>query len=297
MEKSKKTSFLKNLPILALLCGLFVVSSCTKDDDSGKSIETDPNSIRMLITSEGQFGYATASLTAITYGNTVTNDLFRTVNNRPLGDVAQSMTEVGDNYYVAVSNSKKIEVFNKKTFLSVETIPTQNSPRYMVYLGNDRMMVSDKGTMNLLINVKTKEQQKITGVEGTAQMKTVGNKLFLSGNHGLRVMDIDKIAENKVREIKNLETESIVTCQNAKIVQDKSGKLWVLAPSSYFVPVAKLICIDPTTEKVVKEIAITNIAVNDFARLDISPDGEYLYYTGSLNNEKGIMQMHINALS
>jgi hypothetical protein len=49
-------------------------------------------------------------------------DIFREVNHRPLGDVAQSITKINGKYFVTLDNSKKIEVIDPETFGSVGTI-------------------------------------------------------------------------------------------------------------------------------------------------------------------------------
>ena len=76
-------------------------------------IPDDPNATRLLITSEGNYGSGNSSLALIRNNNITSPDAFKSVNNRTMGDVAQSLTEIGDNYYVALNNSRKIEVINK----------------------------------------------------------------------------------------------------------------------------------------------------------------------------------------
>ena len=72
--------------------------------------------------SEGQFGYGTSSLTSLTYQGEVEQDLFRRVNNRPMGDVAQSMTKIGNKLYVPLNNSRKVEVMHAQTLQSINTM-------------------------------------------------------------------------------------------------------------------------------------------------------------------------------
>ena len=66
--------------------------------------------LRVLIISEGQFGYGTSSLNSFSYYGTVEQDLFRRINNRPLGEVAHPATRIRDLFSVPLNNSMKVAV-------------------------------------------------------------------------------------------------------------------------------------------------------------------------------------------
>ena len=75
----------------------------------------------------------------------VSPDVFRVVNNRPLGDVAQSITMINGKYFIALNNSKKIEIVNSKTFESEGTILYTQAglPRQIVAISDTTAIVSD----------------------------------------------------------------------------------------------------------------------------------------------------------
>lgn len=294
------------MSLLIIVSTLFIASSCTEDVKYENPI---PKNIRVLIVNEGQYGKGTASLTAISADKTATNDLFRSINNRPLGDAALSITEIGDNYYIA--SLGKIEVINKKTLLSTATILTGKTPSYMVDLGNGMMGVSNKWSGkyedngdpiwddNLtLVDLKTNKVTSIAAIGGTSQMKVIDKKLFLSGGTSLRVLGKDNISGTAMSEIKDMRGESIATAENAKIVTDKKGRICVLSPeitnwkTGEVTQIGKLICIE--NEAVIREITIENISSDTFARMDISPDGENLYFTGMINGSNGVFKMGID---
>ena len=52
-------------------------------------------------------------------------DIFREVNHRPLGDVAQSITKINGKYFVTLDNSKKIEVIDPETLVQ-SSIPKRD---------------------------------------------------------------------------------------------------------------------------------------------------------------------------
>ena len=82
---------------------------------------------------QGGFQASNASVTFYNRetGETV-QDIFATANNRPLGDILQSMTIVGDRAFLVVNNSKRIEVVNLNDFKSVGSVALSGSPRYLV---------------------------------------------------------------------------------------------------------------------------------------------------------------------
>lgn len=268
------------------------LASCTKDVEYIKENIPEVSNIRVIVGNEGNLASGGASLTAITYDNFVKNDLFRTVNNRPLGDIGQSITEIGDNLYVTLNNSRKVEVLNKNTFVSVETILTADAtiPTYIADLHNDSIAISEKGSGRLMIvninqmgvkDVK-RNMRIIPSIGSTNQMKVVDKKLFLAGST-LRVLDINNLHTEKMRKI-----DGVSVVGDSKIVLDKNGNLWVLTSKS-------LVCINPKTEAIVKTCTFKGVSIDAWGgRLDISPNGEYLYLTGKVDNIGGILKMSIN---
>lgn len=284
---------MKKRSALFLLLTVFVLGACTKVEPNDPPISVDPvNPIRMIIANEGQYGNATASLTAVMNDGGVFNDVFRTKNNRPLGDVAQSIAYHDKMFYVTLNNSRKIEVMKEDDFESVATIqvPKGSIPTYMQYLGGDSMAVSDKGS-GLLVIIDTKQhvvRRQISGVGSGNQMVVVGNKLFLAGGT-LRCFTLGDIRTESMRTIVDNSGNGFSVAGDSKLVVDKHGRVWVLNSS-------KLVCIDPVTEKVVKELPFTGVSVGAWdGRLDISPDGERLYFAASVGRVKGVLRLSVDA--
>ena len=84
-------------------------------------------------------------------------DIFREVNHRPLGDVAQSITKINGKYFVTLDNSKKIEVIDPETFGSVGTILYTQAgfPRQIVAISPTEAIVSDLERQ--LVRIRTVE--------------------------------------------------------------------------------------------------------------------------------------------
>ena len=79
-------------------------------------------SIEALVLNEGLINTNAGAISVIYKDGGVVVDAFQDVNHRPMGDVAQSITLINGKYFVAMNNSKKIEIIDPVTFKSVGTI-------------------------------------------------------------------------------------------------------------------------------------------------------------------------------
>lgn len=98
----------------------------------------------VFVLNEGNFMWGNASLTYIRPdSNIVHEDVFSAVNNRPLGDVLQSAARIGDELWLIVNNSQKIERIRLGTHESVGTITGLHSPRYALEVRPGVVYVTD----------------------------------------------------------------------------------------------------------------------------------------------------------
>ena len=214
---------IKYLAVISMI--LFCTFSCTEEIvyDSQKDL-TD---IRAIIVSEGQFGYGTSSLTSLSYDGTVQQDLFKSINNRPMGDVAQSMTRIGNYFYVPQNNSRKIEVMDCETFESVETMPIDRDviPMYVQYLGGDSIAVTDQRQNSQLMILDINHGTDRTIVRRTIplgqnnrcfQMCIVDDKLFVGADQ-MTVFDLGNITADGMRRIKQQDGETLQKVDFSKI--------------------------------------------------------------------------------
>ena len=100
--------------IFAVIAGLF-----TACDSAGTDYPYGPVSqgnIEALVLNEGGINQNMGGISVLNKDGSVIPDIFREVNHRPLGDVAQSITKINGKYFVTLDNSKKIEVIDPETF-------------------------------------------------------------------------------------------------------------------------------------------------------------------------------------
>ncbi|MFI3267171.1 MAG: hypothetical protein R3Y51_00500 [Rikenellaceae bacterium] len=268
---------------LFLILTVFCLFSCTNE----KSYFTfESNNLRALIVSEGQFGYGTGSVTALYEGNTYVNDVFSSVNDRPIGDVPQSITKIGANYYIPVNNSQKVEVVNATTFESVETMILEHStiPMFVEYLGGDSIIVSDQSS-SAIAGSSEKSSLMIMDINHgddrdmlrrlipvdfpTYQMKLLNSKLFVGGSQ-FSVYDLKDLESDNRRDVLTESGETIEIAGFSKICVDNSGYVWVLSGEGVY-------CVDPDTEVAIKEISVADIDTY-WGNIDIDNDGRWLYF-------------------
>lgn len=172
----------KKLFLLSMLACMFVLFSCKNDDDN--SVDITPYA---YIINEGLFGSGSGTISI--YDNSteaVTNDYFYVQNNRPLGNVVQSMTLFNNKAYIVVNNANKIEVANANDLKSTGVIEGLTSPRYFVGIDNSKGYVSQWGdntvkVVNLTTHTITKSIPVGTGPE---RMIKIGNKVFVANKGG-----------------------------------------------------------------------------------------------------------------
>ncbi|MCT7904636.1 Uncharacterised protein [Candidatus Ornithobacterium hominis] len=127
---------------------LFTVFSCTNSDEdvvnpSGKFVSTG-----ILISNEGNFGSANASIDILTNEGELQTDVFKKSNeNKLLGDVLQGAFIDKDYTYLVVNNSNKVEILEKGTHKIKFTITEElNLPRYVTVTNDYILVTNNKST-------------------------------------------------------------------------------------------------------------------------------------------------------
>ncbi len=274
---------------------LFVVAafvSCEETNDA-PVISVDPVvKQRLLVSSEGQYGAGTSSLTLLYDDRTVMQDMFRLTNDRTIGDIAQSISRVGDNFYVSVSNSKKVEVFNAYDFKSVETISIDgyNNPVHTTHLGGDSLALRASGTLYIVdLNHSNPDREKVRRSFKTIggwnhQTVLVGDKLFVAGSSSMVVYDLDNLVEGGERVIKNTQGKNI-GANAVQLMVDKNGLVWTRTKGTIY-------AIDAESERVVNEIDITGVDDTSFNPqcLAMNNEKDKIYY----NAKRSIYEIDVD---
>lgn len=275
---------MKNLFISFFLFA--VVFSCTQIPDfppSGSSLGEG-----VFIVNEGTFRAGNGSLSYFSYDSMkIYNDLFYNINERPLGDVPNSMIIYSGKAYIVVNNSGKIEVVNQLSLKSEATINGLISPRYMAVISDAKAYVSSLYSDSVaIINLY---DNSITGYinlrRSSESIVIEGSRAYISNwMGGKEIMVVNTITNQVVDSIEvGVEPESMVL--------DRNNNIWVLCNGGWTRQnYAELISINTRTNHVEKKFLFPTLEASP-SSLQIDGTGTVLYYL-----DKGVRQMDISSI-
>jgi YVTN family beta-propeller protein len=260
----------KNLLLILILT---FTLSCTKKSDTGT--DTFVAGSGVYIVNEGNFTGGNGSLSFYSYDNgLIYNDLFESINGRPLGDVPNSMTIAGEKAYIVVNNSGKIEVVNKNTLASIATIAGLISPRNFAPISNTTAYVTSIYSDSVaVINLTENSVSGYINIRRSSESIIVyGNKAFVSNWVGGKEIMVIDILTNKV-------SDSIqVGIEPESMAIDRNNMLWVLCNGGWernnF---AELDQINTTTNRVEKKLVFPS-KLSSPTCLTANGTGDALYY-------------------
>lgn len=270
--------------VLRLFCALLVLSlsACEYEDDFPAGV--GEGNIEAIVLNEGRIGTNMGAISVLYRNGMVSPDVFRVVNNRPLGDVAQSITMINGKYFVTLNNSKKIEIVNPQTFKSEGTILYTQAglPRQIVPVSDTTAIVSDLLSNNVsgtdlpsqLVRIRTVPPygtplEYIVIRKWVEYMEVADHKLFGMTAKGLYVFDLDNINQEGSRMIEDVYNEE--TTKTCKILKDKNGRLWALMNerNKGKLTAVLLKCIDPETEKVLATYRLPFVSKDEAKEGDV----------------------------
>ena len=238
-----------------------------------------------MILNEGNFRGGNGSLSFYSYDSSkIYNDLFNSVNGRPLGDVPNSMLLKDARAYIVVNNSGKIEVIDPSTFLSKATIEDLKSPRNMAIINDTKAYVTSLSSDSVaIINLSSNTVTGYINMHKTSESIIVeGGKVFISNwAGGKEVMVINGVNDTVVDSI-------AVGAEPESMVLDRNGRLWVLCNGGYARQKnAELYEINAATNRIEHTFVFPTIDASPTC-LNIDGFGQTLYYI-----DNGVRQMDI----
>ncbi|MCS6905375.1 MAG: hypothetical protein RML72_03065 [Bacteroidia bacterium] len=242
-----------------LIVVIFFFFSCTKEVIE---IPQDKQQIKrgVLVVNEGNFMYGNGSITY--YDDStgqIIEDIFMTNNGRKLGDVVQSVQRIGEELFIVVNNSGKIEVVDKNNFKSTGTISGLRSPRYILSINAQKAYVSDLYANAIsIINPQTKIITGNIPLAGwTEQMVLWKDKVWVSNVYRDKLYIIDANTD-KI-------TDSLAAQKGiARITADITG-IWALASTNQDSSI--LFHINPDEKRIHKRISLPPLASSKYMGL------------------------------
>ena len=227
---------MRNLYNIILCLFALLLSSCMRWEH-GLMEQFNATANGVFITNEGNFNYGGATLSY--YDPTfksVENEVFYRANAMRLGDVAQSMVVRNGIGWVVVNNSHVIFAIDVETFREVGRITDLPSPRYIVFVSDEKAYISQIDSDRIIIiNPRTFE---ITGeiacpmtteyrTGSTEQMVQYGKYVYVNcWSYQNRIIKIDTETDKVVDEL-------VVGIQPTSLVMDCNNKLWTVTDGGY----------------------------------------------------------------
>jgi DNA-binding beta-propeller fold protein YncE len=277
---------MKNLVTILIL--VLIVASCSKtpNGQNGQNLNYSFGG-GVFVVNEGNYRGGNGSLSFYSYDSSkIFNDLFYSINGRPLGDVPNSMAIKGDKAYIVVNNSGKIEILDQATLESKATITGLISPRNISFINDYKAYVSSLYSDSVtIINLSNNSISGYINLRRSSEsIAVIGNKAFISyWTEGKEIMVVNTLNDKVVDSIEvGIEPESMAF--------DKNGKLWVLcnggwARQNY----AELAEINPVTNSVEKTLVFPAKEASPTC-LKADGTGSTLYYL-----DNGVRQMDISS--
>ena len=213
-----------------------VFLSCKKEKDPANPFNENLESC-VLIVDQGNFEKSNGD---ISFFNRITkksaSTVFSTINNRPLGDVVQSISRFNSKYYIVVNNSDKIEIVQEGSFRSIGVINDLQQPRYFLGISSTKAYVSEwqkpdnsgipaLGTIAVIDLSTNTITKRITAGFGAENMLKAGNFVYVANSGGFGVDSTVTVIDYTTDAV----VATIAMESNPQgFIQDKDGKIWTL---------------------------------------------------------------------
>lgn len=227
------------LGLAVLLMGTAVMTSCDPAEDYPETYLQVYSTGAYVVNSGNMYSKIESSLTAIDYASsTATQNVFKTANDRSLGNTANDGIVYGNKIYLAVDQSNTIEVIDKKTKQSIKQIKTTDllgkaegaEPRHIIADGGKVYFTTYGGyvaavdTINFVLADKYKVGSCPEGLVIGGSNLYVANSNYGKGGGNISCIDLSS---------KKVETKNIEGVNNPTGIYYASGLLYVLDNQYY----------------------------------------------------------------
>ncbi|WP_041329746.1 YncE family protein [Saprospira grandis] len=246
----------------------------------------------ILITNEGLYNQTSGTISHYDpEQQLVQNRIFKTANQRDLGNVVQSLNRFGEHTYIVVNNSNKIEWVNPQTFAEEGQLLNLQQPRYISPINDSLAYISQWGNDLLSGSIAIFNYQKgeqVGQIDGLGK----GPERLLPYNNMVFVCLVGGLDSDQRLAVINSQTHQIdqyITVDDApnSLQLDQNGLLWVACSGKAVYSnypqidtanstMGSLIAINPNTKQVVHRL---NLAKGQGAKQLIrNADGSQLFF-------------------
>lgn len=168
---------LASLTLLLVACG----QEENNDESSGYRFG-------VFIVNEGSFLSNNGSVSYFNPDSGIlVNNLFETINGRPLGDVVQSIGFAGEKAYIVVNGSGKVEIVDRETFKTATEPILASYPRYFEAVDSQKGYLTSgnmQGYVYVIDLEKARIRDSIKAGFGPETMVKLGNFIYVANSGG-----------------------------------------------------------------------------------------------------------------
>jgi len=209
--------------------------SCTGNDDNYGPQGTDPSDpvtveTGVFVLNEGNFQWGNSSLTHYDPVNrTIQQGVFEQRNGIPLGDVAQSLTILGDTCYLVINNSNRIRALSLTNLQQHHELTGFTSPRYLLPITQNRALVSDLYADQIWVCDLTSGQ-----ITGSLPIAGWCEEMLISGSY-IGVLNEEEQNVHVIHATTlELEGEVQLSSPAQRLIQGLNDDAWILAETALY---------------------------------------------------------------
>jgi hypothetical protein len=280
---------------LALLGASLFLTSCNDGDDPKPAGKYDNG---VFINNEGVFGQGNGSISFYDNGgDTISNEIYKSENSLPLGDVVQSVTRANGKILIAVNASNKVEIVNQADFKYLATVSI-SQPRYIAVDGNKAYVSSWMGKVYVIDLNSYELTDSIVAGTGSEGLLISGGKLFVANSGGWGVDSTVTVVSLADYSTTSIDVDAYCPTM---LEADADGNVWVLAKGSVIYdanwnPIdhnpSYLVELSSDGSSVLKSVKLFDD--QHPAKLDANKGGTKLYYGGAWGLQ-GLYEFDVNA--
>lgn len=227
----------------------------------------EEESLKVIIVNEGLFGAGNGSISVLDVdSDDIENNVFESANSFLLGDVVQNIHWEGEEAFIAVNNSQKIEVVNADDFSSSRTYSDLGSVNDLLVADNTQLFYTKLFDENVEL-VSANDGSAIATLEldcpqpeetqyncGNNSLLALDGMVYI-GNSGTGALLRTSSAGAEIT------ADDIIDLAGAPkdIVADANGNLWVLTFDFGDAANNTLYHIDPISYSIVSETPVGNM--------------------------------------
>ncbi len=262
---------------------VFVMILFVQCNDDPEPVEESFFNYGVFIVNEGNFTDSDGSLSYYDFDSArVGNNVFETINNRPLAAIFQSMAFYEQNGYIIDSNGR-IEIVSKKDMTSVGTISSGLAlPRY--FAGHTNYgYITDWGPYDAswanpdskihILDLDNMQIKESLNAPSRPEDIMIYNDLIYIAHSATNLITVYSPDNQEVIDSINVNNGPV------QFVLDKNEDLWVISTGAY-ISGGALQKVDLANAEVVQNVDLSGISPN--GRLAINRAGDILFFMGEI---------------